>query len=79
MPNARRICATTKQRRNYKPQAMDRFSQASRQAAGTCRCNLGFPSDRLKTISYGKERAGCIESNESCWQRNRRAHFSPGQ
>jgi peptidoglycan-associated lipoprotein len=40
---------------------------------------LGVPGDRLKTISYGKERPQCTESNESCWQRNRRAHFSPGQ
>ena len=40
---------------------------------------LGVPADRLKTISYGKERPQCSDSNESCWQRNRRAHFSPGQ
>jgi peptidoglycan-associated lipoprotein len=40
---------------------------------------LGVPADRLKTISYGKERPQCTEENESCWQRNRRAHFSPGQ
>lgn len=37
---------------------------------------LGVPSDRLKTISYGKERPQCTESNETCWQKNRRAHFS---
>jgi peptidoglycan-associated lipoprotein len=40
---------------------------------------LGVPADRLKTISYGKERPQCTETNESCWQKNRRAHFSPGQ
>jgi len=40
---------------------------------------LGVPTDRLKTISYGKERPQCTEANESCWQRNRRAHLSPGQ
>jgi len=40
---------------------------------------LGVPGDRLKTISYGKERPQCTESEESCWQRNRRAHFAPGQ
>jgi len=40
---------------------------------------LGVPGDRLKTISYGKERPACNEHDESCWQRNRRAHFSPGQ
>jgi Outer membrane protein and related peptidoglycan-associated (lipo)proteins len=37
---------------------------------------LGVPGDRLRTISYGKERPQCTESNEGCWQRNRRAHFS---
>ncbi len=40
---------------------------------------LGVPADRLKTISYGKEKPVCTESNEECWQRNRRAHFSAGQ
>jgi len=40
---------------------------------------LGVPADKLKTISYGKERPTCTESNEACWQKNRRAHFSPGQ
>ncbi len=40
---------------------------------------LGIPSDRLRTISYGKERPQCLESNEECWQKNRRVHFSAGQ
>jgi peptidoglycan-associated lipoprotein len=40
---------------------------------------LGVPGDKLKTISYGKERPVCTESNEACWQRNRHAHFSTGQ
>ena len=39
----------------------------------------GVPAARLKTISYGKERPLCTESTESCWQSNRRAHFSVGQ
>ena len=37
---------------------------------------LGVNGDRLQTVSYGKERQACTEANESCWQRNRRAHFS---
>jgi peptidoglycan-associated lipoprotein len=41
--------------------------------------SLGVPADKLKTISYGKERPVCTESNESCWQRNRHDHFSAGQ
>jgi peptidoglycan-associated lipoprotein len=40
---------------------------------------LGVAGDKLKTISYGKERPVCTESNEDCWQRNRRAHFTAGQ
>ncbi len=40
---------------------------------------LGVPADRLRTISYGKERPQCTDSDESCWQRNRRAHFAPAQ
>ncbi len=37
--------------------------------------SLGIDSGRIKTVSYGKERPFCTESNESCWQQNRRAHF----
>jgi peptidoglycan-associated lipoprotein len=40
---------------------------------------LGLPGDRLKTISYGKERPQCTEADEACYQKNRRVHFSPGQ
>jgi peptidoglycan-associated lipoprotein len=40
---------------------------------------LGVPAERLQTISYGKERPQCTDANESCWQKNRRAHFSAGQ
>jgi len=34
----------------------------------------GVGGDRIKTISYGKEKPFCTESNESCWQQNRRGH-----
>jgi peptidoglycan-associated lipoprotein len=40
---------------------------------------LGVPADKLKTISYGKEKPQCTEQEESCWQKNRRVHFSAGQ
>ncbi|HUD52069.1 peptidoglycan-associated lipoprotein Pal [Parvibaculum sp.] len=33
----------------------------------------GIDASRLKTISYGKERPVCLESNEDCWAQNRRA------
>lgn len=35
----------------------------------------GVSASRVKTISYGKEKPFCTESNESCWQQNRRGHF----
>ncbi len=38
--------------------------------------NLGVPGDKLKVISYGNEKPQCTDANESCWQKNRRAHFS---
>ena len=38
--------------------------------------SLGVPADRLKMVSYGKEIPLCQESSETCWARNRRAHFA---
>ena len=35
----------------------------------------GVPTDRIKTVSFGKEKPFCTESSESCWQQNRRGHF----
>jgi peptidoglycan-associated lipoprotein len=40
---------------------------------------LGLPTDRIRTISYGKERPVCTDANESCYQRNRRAHLAAAQ
>jgi peptidoglycan-associated lipoprotein len=37
--------------------------------------SLGISGDRLTTVSYGKEKPFCTESNEECWQRNRVGHF----
>jgi peptidoglycan-associated lipoprotein len=39
---------------------------------------LGVPAERLKTVSYGKERPQCTESTEGCLQKNRRVHFAAG-
>ena len=36
---------------------------------------LGVPGDRITVVSKGKEAPFCTESNESCWQQNRRGHF----
>ena len=35
---------------------------------------LGIPGDRVAVVSYGKEQPVCAEQDESCWQKNRRAH-----
>lgn len=40
--------------------------------------SLGVPADRMTTISYGKDRPVCTEATEECYQRNRRAHMTPG-
>lgn len=32
----------------------------------------GVSAARVETVSYGKERPVCTESNESCWSQNRR-------
>lgn len=34
---------------------------------------VSLGADRLTTISSGKERPVCGESNEACWSQNRRA------
>jgi peptidoglycan-associated lipoprotein len=36
----------------------------------------GVAATRIRVISYGKEKPFCTESNEACWQQNRRAGFS---
>ena len=38
--------------------------------------NLGVPAGRLSMTTYGKEKPLCTASQESCWARNRRAHFT---
>jgi peptidoglycan-associated lipoprotein len=37
--------------------------------------SLGIPADRIVAVSKGKESPFCSESNENCWQQNRRGHF----
>jgi len=39
----------------------------------------GLPANRIRTISYGKEKPICTEASEACYQRNRRDHMSPAQ
>jgi peptidoglycan-associated lipoprotein len=38
--------------------------------------SAGVNPDRLRVVSYGKEKQFCSEHDEACWQQNRRAQFS---
>jgi len=40
---------------------------------------LGVPAEKVRTISYGKDRPVCTDATEACYQRNRRAHLAPAQ
>ena len=35
----------------------------------------GVDSSSVHVIAYGEEKPFCFQSNETCWQQNRRAHF----
>jgi len=37
---------------------------------------LGVPGDKIRTVSYGKERPQCTEASEDCYAKNRRAHIT---
>jgi peptidoglycan-associated lipoprotein len=49
----------------------DRRSNAARNYL----TSLGASTGNIRTISFGEERPVCTVSAESCWWRNRRAHF----
>jgi peptidoglycan-associated lipoprotein len=48
-------------------------------AAKQALVSAGISPDRLRTVSYGKEKQFCTDQNESCWQQNRRAQFTIDQ
>jgi peptidoglycan-associated lipoprotein len=60
----------------------DRGSEEYNLALGDSRANSlkssleaqGVNGDRIKTISYGKEKPFCTADNQQCWQQNRRDH-----
>ncbi|HEV2401822.1 MAG TPA: peptidoglycan-associated lipoprotein Pal [Candidatus Sulfotelmatobacter sp.] len=62
----------------------DRGSEEYNLALGTSRAESlkktllaeGISADRIKTISYGKEKPFCTQDNEQCWQQNRVDHVS---
>lgn len=65
----------------------DRGSEEYNLALGTSRAESlkksllqqGVPAERIKTISYGKEKPFCSDENDACWQKNRVDHFSIAQ
>jgi peptidoglycan-associated lipoprotein len=44
-------------------------------AAKNALVQAGVAANRIKTISYGKEKPFCTEHTEACWQQNRRGHL----
>ena len=45
-------------------------------AAKNALVTAGVAANRIRVVSYGKEKPFCSESTEECWQQNRRAGFS---
>jgi peptidoglycan-associated lipoprotein len=45
-------------------------------AVKTALVGAGVSASRINTVSFGKEKPFCNESNEACWQQNRRGHFA---
>jgi peptidoglycan-associated lipoprotein len=45
-------------------------------AAKNALVTAGVAANRIRVISYGKEKPFCTESTEECWQQNRRAGFT---
>ena len=52
------------------------LGQNRAQAAKTALVTAGVAADRIRVISYGKEKPFCTESTEECWQLNRRDGFT---
>lgn len=52
------------------------LGQNRAEAARNALVNAGVAANRIRVISYGKEKPFCTESTEDCWQQNRRAGFS---
>jgi peptidoglycan-associated lipoprotein len=45
-------------------------------AAKTALVEAGVAPNRIRVVSYGKERQFCTDETDACWQQNRRAQFS---
>jgi peptidoglycan-associated lipoprotein len=52
------------------------LGQSRATSVKTALTQAGIAPDRIRVVSYGKEKPFCSESTEECWQQNRRAGFS---
>ena len=52
------------------------LGQNRAQAAQNALVTAGVAATRIRVVSYGKEKPFCSDSNEQCWQLNRRAGFT---
>ena len=87
VPTAQQDAAFLEQHTNVKVlvegHCDDRGSEEFNLALGTSRAESikqallqqGISADRIKTISYGKEKPFCTQDNDQCWQQNRVDHF----
>jgi peptidoglycan-associated lipoprotein len=44
-------------------------------AAKSYLVQVGITAGQLLAVSYGKEKPACLQSDEACWQKNRRIHI----
>jgi peptidoglycan-associated lipoprotein len=52
------------------------LGQSRANSAKQALVQAGVAADRVRVVSYGKEKPFCTESTEECWQQNRRAGFT---
>ena len=53
------------------------LGQSRADAARNALVTAGVAANRIRVVSYGKEKPFCSESTEECWQQNRRGGFTP--
>ena len=56
---------------NYNTALGERRAQSTKQYL----VSQGVNSSNVHVVSFGEEKPFCFESGESCWYKNRRAHF----
>jgi len=52
------------------------LGQSRANSAKQALVQAGVAADRIRVVSYGKEKPFCTESTEECWQQNRHAGFT---